>query len=80
MQKVYMVWNDESRDPLFATTDLSLAQEMMCDYFMADLEYEWYWQQKWTPYDDPAELAQMVWENMIEWYDENMFLCSTDLL
>lgn len=79
---VYMLVNEDINEIMCASEDKDFIREVMCDYFMDDLMYEWYWHLtviRHTPEEIP-QIAQMTWENMMEWYDDNMRIRAVEVV
>ena len=75
MKKVFIVYNWDTNEVACVTESRELAEEYMMDFFDADVEYQWYWEQQWNSseiYDNMPALAQQIWDDMIDWYDEYM--------
>lgn len=74
-KRVYLLVNKDSDEIICASEDKNFVNEVMCDCFMDDLMYEWYWYLTTIKYDKNFELpsiAQNIWENIMEWYDDFM--------
>ena len=74
-RRVYLLVNKDSDEIICASEDKNFVNEVMCDCFMDDLMYEWYWYLTTIKYDKNFELpsiAQNIWENIMEWYDDFM--------
>lgn len=74
-KRVYLLVNKDSDEIICASEDKNFVNEVMCDCFMDDLMYEWYWYLTTIKYDKNCKLpsiAQNVWENIMEWYDDFM--------
>lgn len=74
-KRLYLLVNEDINEVLYASKDRDFICELMCDEFMADLMYEWYWHLSVIRYqgeEDLPQIAQMTWENMMEWYDDNI--------
>lgn len=73
-KKIYMLVNEDINEVICASEDRDFIREVMCDEFMNDLLYEWCWHLiaiRYIPEELP-QIAQMTWENMMEWYDDNI--------
>lgn len=76
-KRVYLLVNKDSDEIICASEDKNFVNEVMCDCFMDDLMYEWYWYLTTIKYDKNFELpniAQNIWENIMEWYDDFMHI------
>ena len=74
-KRLYLLVNEDINEVLYASEDRDFIRELMCDEFMADLMYEWYWHLiaiRYQGEEDLPQIAQMTWENMMEWYDDNI--------
>ena len=71
MNKVYVLYNWDSNEIIAISQDRGLIEEIMCDCFIDDLEYQWYWDQYYDSYktNDPRKMAELIWTDMLEWYD-----------
>ncbi len=72
---VYILMNEDINEVICASEDRNFIREVMCDCFMDDLMYEWYWHLAVIRYqgeEDLPQIAKMTWENMMEWYDDNI--------
>ena len=76
MDKVYILFNSDINDVMAVSRDKDLINEMLCDYFMSDVEYQWYWEQYHSPYNDEAlpDIAREIWRDMIDWYDAYIYV------
>lgn len=75
MKKIFIVYNYDSNEVACVTESRELAEEYMMDFFNADLEYQWYWEQQWNSseiYNDMPTLARQIWDDMLEWYGDYM--------
>lgn len=81
-KKVYVLMNEDINEVICASEDRDLIREIMCDCFMEDLMYDWDWHlcvSRYTPEDLP-EIAQMSWENTLEWYDEFIHIKTIEVI
>ena len=71
-KKVYLLINEEINEIMCASEDKDFIREVMCDFFMDDVEYQWYWDLSWSVYEieELGERAKMIWDDMLEWYDD----------
>lgn len=77
MKKVFIVYNWDTNEVACVTEDRGLAEEYMMDFFNADIEYQWYWEQQWRGleiFDNLPAIAQQIWEDIIEWYEKYMII------
>ena len=82
MKKVYILFNYDVNEVILATEDKEFAQECMCDCFMADVEYQWYWEQQYRSLenDNIKQLAYDIWNDMIIWYNDYIGIIEEDLI
>lgn len=82
MKKVYILFNYDVNEVILATEDKEFAQECMCDCFMADVEYQWYWEQQYRSLENEniQQLAYDIWNDMIIWYNDYIGIIEEDLI
>ena len=82
MKKVYILYNWDSNEVIAVSEDRDLINEIMCDAFMDDVEYQWYWDLSWSAYEieELSERARMIWDDMLEWYDEYIGVYEEDVI
>jgi hypothetical protein len=82
MKKVYIIFNYDVNEVILATEDKEFAQECMCDCFMADVEYQWYWEQQYRSLENEniKQLAYDIWNDMIIWYNDYIGIIEEDLI
>ena len=82
MKKVYILFNYDVNEVILATEDKEFAQECMCDCFMADVEYQWYWEQQYRSLENEniKQLAYDIWNDMIIWYNDYIGIIEEDLI
>ena len=82
MKKVYILFNYDVNEVILATEDKEFAQECMCDCFMADVEYQWYWEQQYRSLENEniQQLAYDIWNDMIIWYNDYIGIIEEDLV
>lgn len=77
---VYVLWNYDTDEPLFSSTDKSAVEEMMCDLFMEDAYDQFCWE-LFRPYilrtpnytkENIINLANDAMEDTMNWYDSYM--------
>ena len=75
-KKIYALINEDINEVVCASEDKDFIREVMCDCFMDDLMYEWYWYLINIRYfsDELSQVAKMTWENTLEWYDDFMHI------
>ena len=82
MKKVYILFNDDIGEIVDVSEDEDLLREMMCDYFMDDVEYQFYFEQQYNDIEvDKACLwAQELWEDMMDWYTKYMYIIEKEVI
>lgn len=68
MKKVYVVFNADISEVMFVTEDRALAEEYMMDAFIADVLYQWYWDQQYDSQFNPNKAAKTIWDDIMDWY------------
>lgn len=82
MKKVYILFNYDVNEVILATEDKEFAQECMCDCFMADVEYQWYWEQQYRSLENEniKQTAHDIWNDMLSWYEDYIGIIEEDLI
>ena len=82
MKKVYILFNYDINEVVLVSEDKEFVQECMCDCFMADVEYQWYWEQQYHSFEteDIKQIARDIWDDIIIWYDNYMDIIEEDLI
>ena len=82
MKKVYILFNDDIGEIVDVSEDEDLLREMMCDYFMDDVEYQFYFEQQYNDIEvDKASLwARELWEDMMDWYTKYMYIIEKEVI
>ena len=82
MKKVYILFNDDIGEIVDVSEDENLLCEMMCDYFMDDVEYQLYFEQQYNDIEaDKACLwARELWEDMMDWYTKYMYIIEKEVI
>ena len=82
MKKVYILFNDDIGEIVNVSEDEDLLREMMCDYFMDDVEYQFYYEQQYNDIEaDKASFwARELWEDMIDWYTKYMYIIEKEVI
>lgn len=82
MRKVYVLYNWDTNDIIAISEDRGLIEEIMCDCFMADVEYQWFWEQQYHTLEiaEANEYAKDLWNDMVEWYEDNIGIYEEDLI
>lgn len=82
MKKVYILFNYDVNEVILVTEDKGFAQECMCDCFMADVEYQWYWEQQYRSLENETieQTAHDIWNDMLNWYEDYIGIIEEDLI
>lgn len=82
MKKVYILFNYDVNEVILVTEDKEFAQECMCDCFMADVEYQWYWEQQYRSLENEniEQTAHDIWNDMLNWYEDYIGIIEEDLI
>ena len=82
MKKVYILFNDDIGEIVDVSEDEDLLREIMCDYFMDDVEYQFYFEQQYNDIEvDRACLwARELWEDMMDWYTKYMYIIEKEVI
>ncbi len=81
-KKIYLLQNLSNNEIICASEDKSFIQEVMCDEFINNVFYYWYWHQFISNYKikDIVGLAQIVWEDTLAWFDENIIIQTVEVI
>lgn len=80
MKTVYVLWNYDTDEPIFSSTDKAAVEEIMCDLFFEDAYDQFCWEifrpyilniPTYTP-KKVADLVNNVFEDTMDWYDNYM--------
>lgn len=82
MKRIYVLYNMDTNEVIYASEDYDLLCEVMCDIFIDDVEYQWYWDSQWSIFEteDLGERAKMVWEDMLEWYNDYVIIKEVEVI
>lgn len=84
MEKVYVLWNYDVEEPLMASTDESLLEEIMCDMFMEDFADDCNWViHNASDVSVPERLAEMAedsWECTLDFYCNYLYIEAVPLV
>ncbi len=69
MDYIYMMWNFDSDEVMFASHDKSFVEEMMYDFMMDDIQNEYGWEYHQHDYTLPRPIEDIV-NDIWEWYNE----------
>ncbi len=67
MKTVYVMWNYDGDEVMFASEDKELVQEMMYDFFIDDALEAFGWEYHERDYKSPAPVSQFI-EDTLDWY------------
>lgn len=73
-KNVYILVNEDINEMICASEDRDFVREVMCDCFINDVTFSWYWYLNTIRYRDEKlpQIAQETWEDMMAWYDDFM--------
>jgi hypothetical protein len=81
---MYILWNYDTDEPIAASTDKSLLEELMCDIFMEDYEDICNWDiydKKNTPSDKKISyIADDVWDETVNYYNTYIDIISVPMI
>ena len=82
MKRIYVLYNHDINEAIYASEDYGLLCEILCDTFMDDVKYQWYWDLNWSQYEieDLPERAKMVWRDMLEWYNDYVYIEEVEVI
>lgn len=82
MKRIYVLYNFDTNEVLYASEDYDLLCEIMCDMFIADVEYQWYWDAQWNSCEeeDLSARAKMIWNDMFDWYNDYVEIKETEVI
>ena len=84
MKKVYILYNSDIGDVIAVSENKTLLEELMCDYFIDDVNYEWYWRTNRSlrplSENEIADIAVDVWDGMMEWYNDYMIIFKSEVI
>lgn len=69
MEKVYILWNFDIDEPIFASIDKGLVEEIMCDAYFDDVYQEYLYRYQ-SRYDNST--IEEIYNEITEWYDMYM--------
>ena len=67
MKTVYVLWNYDGDEVMFASEDKELVQEMMYDFFIEDAMSAYGWEYHERDYKFPAPISQLIGD-VLDWY------------
>ena len=73
-KNVYILVNEDINEMICASEDKDFVREVMCDCFINDVTFSWYWHLNAIRYRDEElpQIAQETWEDVMAWYDDFM--------
>jgi len=81
---MYILWNYDTDEPIAASTDKSLLEEIMCDIFMEDYEDICNWDiydKKDVPTDKKIyDIADGTWDETIDYYNTYISIISIPMI
>ena len=84
MKKVYILYNSDIGDVIAVSENKNLLEELMCDYFIDDVNYEWYWRinRSLHPLNENKihDIVIDVWDEMMEWYNDYMLIFESEVI
>ena len=85
MKKIYVLFNtDGANEIIAASEDRDFLCELMCDYFINDVNFQWYWEQQngniGDTYAEKCETAKNIWYDMIIWYDNYVDIFESEIV
>lgn len=69
MKTVYVMWNYDGDEPMFASEDLNLVQSLMYDFMIEDAMQSFGWEYHERDYKFPAPIEDLIRDTK-EWYDD----------
>ncbi len=76
MDKIYMLWNYDSDECIYASTDRSLIEELCYDMYMEDCFYDYCHGLRWDYHVTPEE----IFEDMDEFYNNYIAVMEVPLI
>jgi hypothetical protein len=67
MKTVYVMWNYDGGEVMFASEDKELVQEMMYDFFIEDAMGAYGWEYHERDFKFPAPISKIM-EEVLGWY------------
>ena len=82
MKKVYILFNYDVSEIVLVSEDRDFVRECLCDCFMADVDYQWYWEQMHTTCNPKSinETARDIWNDMLQWYEDYMGIIEEEVI
>ena len=76
MDKIYLLWNYDSDECIYASHDRSLIEELCYDMYMEDCFYDYCHGLRWDYHVDPEE----IFEDLDEFYDTYISIMEIPLI
>ena len=84
MKKIYVLFNHDINEIMTASEDRDLLCELMCDYFIDDVNFQWYWEQQTSiigdTYAERCETAKNIWDDFMDWYNTYIEIMETEVI
>lgn len=84
MKKIYVLFNYDVNEIMAISEDRDLLCELMCDYFMNDVIFEWYWGQQHHSIGDTyvkrCKTAKHVWDDIMDWYNNYVEIIESEVV
>lgn len=81
--KIYTIYDIENSKIIISSTDKDFINELLCDYFMEDLMYNWYDSLYFFNNKKKEELpsfANEIWDETFSRYDDFMEIIESELV
>lgn len=81
--KIYTIYDVENNKIIISSTDKDFINELLCDYFMEDLMYNWYDSLYFFNNKKKEELpsfANEIWDETFSRYDDFMEIIESELV
>lgn len=81
--KIYTIYDIENNKIIISSTDKDFINELLCDYFMEDLMYNWYDSLYFFNNKKKEELpsfANEIWDETFSRYDDFMEIIESELV
>ena len=76
MDKIYLLWNYDSEQCIYASPDRALIEELCYDMYMEDCFYDYCHSLRWDYHVAPEE----IFEDMDEFYDNYISIMEVPLI
>ena len=68
MKKIYILYNTDFNEVITTSTDRGLLEELMYDYFLEDLQWEFYVNSADQPIENMPRIVRDTWWSVFDWY------------